>query len=131
MTPIDRINLAHQLAPTPASRDAYRNDWVRHYAAQAFAVHAAFRDQLGQPGVELGYLALIGEASLSAAIALSAADSTRTGVLWDLNYDGGALGEEPVEWLTTTLDLLGINPADIDDRYRAGDFRSPSQAVAR
>ncbi|MFF0378788.1 hypothetical protein [Actinoplanes missouriensis] len=130
MTPIDRLNRATELAPTPGTRDADRADWIRHYAAQAFAAHAAFRDQAGQGGADLGYLALIGDASLSAAVALSYAGGDQTTVLWDLSYDGGALNGEPTEWLVKVLDRLGINPADIDDRYRAGDFRTPSRAVA-
>jgi hypothetical protein len=127
MTPVDRLNLANSLAPLPCSRGMHVDNWIRHYAAQAFAAHAAFRDNNG----DLGYLALIGEASLSAAVALACDGRDRLDVLWDVNYDCGATGEEPVEWLTATLDRLGINPADIDDRYRASDFRSPSQAVTR
>jgi hypothetical protein len=131
MTPIERLNLAHEIAPTPASVNAERADWIRHYAALAFAAQAAFRDQEGQGGTELGYMALIGDAATSAAVALSYTSShDQTVTLWDLNYDGGALNGEAAEWLVEVLDRLGINPADIDDRYRAADFRTPSRAVA-
>lgn len=136
MNPTDRLNRATEIAPVPSSRDADQADWIRHYTAQALSAHAAFRDIMEQPGPPLPqsgwtYLPLIGEASTAAAVSLASGSPDRTGTLWDLNPDCGALNGEWEEWLTGTLDRLGINPADIDGRYRAADFRSPSREATR
>lgn len=136
MTPIDLLNRAHDLAPVPETRDqATRDVWVRHYAAEALAAfagfHAVTRDvRRGDDRPDIGYLISLAVASMTAAFALSTADSDLPGQLWDLTPEAGALNGEWEEWLTATLDRLGVNPADIDDRYTAGDFRSPSRAVA-
>src|SRR4051812_30547887 len=85
MTAADRLNLAEGIAPVPASRDqATREAWIRHYAAQAVAAHAAFRQAIRtlprgpEPGSrpELGYLIALAVASTAAAAALvDAADA--------------------------------------------------------
>lgn len=129
------FEIANRLAPVPAENGTV-DDWVRHHAAQSFAAWAQFREDLRRPAaertVDLGYLSMLGVASLHAAIALS---SIHRGPvpqeLYDLTPEAGAFNGEWEEWLTERLDLLGINPADINGEYVAGDFRSPSQVVAR
>jgi hypothetical protein len=123
--------VAERLAPVPAENGIV-DDWVRHHAAQSFAAWAQFRIDAQLPAAsrsaDLGLLAMLGVASLHAAVALS---SIHRGPiqqeLYDLTPEAGALNGEWEEWLTDTLDGLGINPADINDEYVAGDFRSPSR----
>lgn len=138
VTLTDRLNRAEELAPVPETRgDATRDTWVRHYAAQSLAAFAGFyqasTDARGaEPGSrpDLGYLISHAVSAFTAAFALDTADSDLPGKLWDLTPEAGALNGEWEEWLTDTLDRLGVNPADIDGRYRAGDFRTPSRTVA-
>jgi hypothetical protein len=127
MTP-DPFEAAERLAPTP-DENATVDDWVRHYAATAFAAWATFRKQIGQRGGGLGYLSLIGTSATAAAIALTVPRERVSHRLWELTPEAGALNGEWEEWLTGTLDRLGINPADINDEYVARDFRSPSSAA--
>lgn len=135
MTPIDFLNRAHDLAPTPGE-DGTREDWMRCYAAQALAAFAGFyavthEPRTGKDRPEIGYLALIAEASVSAVLGLNFTGDELPRLLWQFNYDGGATDGEAEEFIVGTLDRLGINPADIDGRYTAGDFTSPSRAVTR
>ena len=131
MTPIDFLNRAHEIAPTPGVGGT-RDDWMRHYAAQALAAFAGFKVIL--PGVdgtherpELGYLAILGHTSAAAVIALDAPSKLeQTRMLWE--HEDAEAAEE---YVVGILDRLGINPADIDGRYTASDFTSPSRAVAR
>ncbi|MET0415812.1 MAG: hypothetical protein ABW022_07305 [Actinoplanes sp.] len=127
----DPFSTAYRLAPVPAV-DGTTEDWVRHHAAQSFAAWAQFRLDARRPAgdrnVDLGLLASLGVASLHAAIALS---SIHRGPipqeLYDLTPEAGALNGEWEEWLTDTLDRLGVNPADINNEYVAAAFRSPSR----
>jgi hypothetical protein len=134
MTPIDRLNTAHTIAPTPGEHGT-RDDWMRHYAAQAMAAFSGFYDVTHEPRTgsdrpEIGYLAIIGSTSVAAVIAIHAPSKhEQTRSLWDLNPDGGALNGEWEEYLTDVLDGLGINPADLNERYTATDFTSPSRAA--
>ncbi len=117
---------AERLAPLPDSREnATIFAWTRHYAGLALAAHAAFYDASETPGPELGWLMTL---AVSATAAARAVSSPLAGVgqeLWDLTPELGALNGEYEEWLVETLDNLGVNPADIDPRYNADDFRSP------
>lgn len=141
MTPIDFLNRAHELAPTPGE-DGTRDDWIRCYAAQALAAFAGFYQvthevRRGDSRPEIGYLALIGHTSVSACIALDHASSDHASAvdvslaLWEHTPEGGALNGEWEQYIIDTLDRLGVNPADIDDRYDARHFTSPSRAVTR
>jgi len=130
---------AERLAPVPATREQAATDsWVRHYAALALAAGAVFDDAVrtipagAAPGSrpDLGYLATLANAAIAAAYAFQHVEDYAPG-LWDLTPEAGALNGEWVDWLTDTLDRYGINPADIDPRFVATDFRSPSQAVTR
>jgi len=129
--------VAHQLAPVPAV-DGLSDDLARFHAAQAFAAFAVFNREIRnlpanpEPGSrpDLGYLSALGVASLHVARLLSdTPDDTDPFVksLWELTPGYGANNGEAEEWLTGALDRLGINPADIDPAYEAGDFRSPSR----
>ncbi|MGX6605619.1 hypothetical protein ACWKSP_26325 [Micromonosporaceae bacterium Da 78-11] len=131
MTRNDPFAVAELLAPIP-DEHATTDDWVRHYAAQALAAWTVFRRSLGDPEerVFLGHLALIGTASTATAVALSEPQDTAAHLLWSLTPEAGALNGEWEEWIVAKLDDLGINPADINDEYIAGDFRSPSGAEA-
>jgi hypothetical protein len=134
MTPIDFLNRAHELAPTPGEHGT-RDDWMRHYVAQALAAFAGFyvvtHDvQRGDSRPEIGYLAIIGHTSVAAVLGLDAPADELTRVLWEHTPEGGALNGEWEQYIVDTLDRLGVNPADIDGRYVAGDFTSPSRAVA-
>lgn len=135
MSSHDPLAIAERLAPVPATREQATTDaWVRHYAAQALAAWTVFHREVDSlppnPGEgsrpDLGYLSALGVAATSAAHAL---DGGTPGDLWDLTPEAGALNGEWEEWLADTLDAHGINPADIDPRYNAGDFRSPTQAA--
>jgi hypothetical protein len=133
MTPIDYLNRAHTIAPTPGEHGT-RDEWMRHYAAQALAAFAGFYQitheaRRGDNRPEIGYLAILGSTSVAAVIALDASHTEQTRVLWELNPDGGALNGEWEQYLTDVLDSLGINPADLDERYTASDFTSPSRTV--
>ncbi len=133
MTP-DPFTAAHRLAPVPGEH-ATTDDWVRHYAAQALAAWTVFdretRFLIGHPTQgdrpEIGYLSMLGVAATSAAVALTAPKGLAPRLLWELTPEMGALNGEWEEWVTETLDRLGVNPADINDEYVAGDFRSPSR----
>ncbi len=129
--------VAEQVAPEPVNRDAATVDgWARHYAALALAAHAAFRDACDslprnpEPGSrpDIGYLALIGNTATAAAVAIlspgEGQDVAET--LWDFTPELGSLNGESVDWLATTLDARGVNPADLYRWYEAADFRSPS-----
>ncbi len=127
---------AERLAPLPATREeATANAWVRHYAALSLAAFATFYTSLPSTrGAEvgsrpdLGYLCGLGVAAMSTAFTLdsTAFASAKAGALWDLTPELGALNGEYEEWLVRTLDRLGVNPADIDPRFVAADFNSPS-----
>ena len=129
--PIDRLNWAEVIAPIPATRDAHVRDWIRHYAALGLGAYSAFQDLLADPELHsadtIGYLTLVGQTATAAAAALL---DPRPWIQWDLTPEAGALNGEWEQWLTATLDDLGINPADLDDRYRPADFRSSSRAAA-
>jgi hypothetical protein len=133
--PIDMLNNAERLAPTPDSRDATVEDWIRSYAALALAAHAAFQGALPPSGSkvapgsrpDLGYLISIAVSSTAAAVALDTPREAVTEELWALTPEAGALNGEYIDWLTDTLDRLGINPADLDPAFEAADFKSPSR----
>lgn len=127
------FDAAESLAPVPASRDAALDDWLRYHAATALAAHAVFLhemrsvprdDRRGRP--ELGYLAALSAASTSAVVALTQEHDV-AGYLYDMAPGYGANNGEDMELITATLDRLGVNPADIDPRYKTTDFRSPTQ----
>lgn len=133
-TPFD---IASHLAPIPDEHGTV-DDWVRHHAAQALAAWTVFdrevRFYVGHPTQgdhpEIGYLSMLGVASTHAAVALSSVHRGPIATeLYDLTPEMGALNGEWEEWLTDRLDALGINPADINDEYIAGDFRSPSRVA--
>jgi len=134
-SPTDLLNNAERLAPTPDSRDATVEDWIRSYAALGLAAHAAFRATLPslRPGgvrgsrPDLGYLITIAVSSTAAAVALDTPREAVTQELWALTPEAGALNGEYIDWLTDTLDRLGINPADLDPGFDAADFKSPSR----
>jgi hypothetical protein len=128
---------AERLAPGPTSRDeATTEGWSRHFAALGLAACVAFYDALPLLGSkplpgsrpELGYFAMVSASATAATVALTAAREDVTGLIWDLTPEAGALNGEWVEWLTETLDRLGVNPADIDHRLAAADFASTSRA---
>lgn len=124
---------AERLAPEPASREtATVEAWTRHYAALALAAHSAFDAATHtvpsnpEPGSrpDIGYLITIAVASTAAACALNHS-ATVAHDLWDLTPEAGALNGEYVDWLAETLDLLGVNPADLYPAFNGADFRSP------
>lgn len=130
--------IAERLAPVPGTREAATADaWIRHYAALALAGTAVFDDAVrtipagAAPGSrpDIGYLATMVNAAIAAAYAFQHIEDYAPG-LWDLTPEAGALNGEWVDWLAETLDRYGINPADIDPRFVAADFRSTSQAGA-
>ncbi len=126
---------AAALAPQP-EQDGTVQDWIRHLAAEALAAHTVFRSMLPRisstpvPGSrpELGYIIGLAVASTSAAVALTTPTDKVARKLWNLTPEAGALNGEYLDWLVSTLDRLGINPADIDPAYSAADFQSPSRA---
>lgn len=131
--------VTERLAPQPATREEATTDaWVRHYAALALAAYAEFYTAThsvhadAEPGSRpnLGYLSLIATTATSAAVALATSADYAAEEIWDLTPQAGALNGEWEDWLTSTLDMLGVNPADIDQRFQAEDFVSPSQAAA-
>ncbi len=134
MTPIDLLNRAHEIAPTPGE-DGTRDDWMRHYAAQAMAAFAGFYNVTHEPRTggdrpEIGYLALISSTSVAAVLGLHMEPRDLPRQLWQHDHDGGAVNGEGIEeYIVDVLDRLGINPADLDERYTAGDFTSPSRAA--
>lgn len=130
--------VAERLAPEPVTRDAATVEtWTRHYAALALAAHAAFHSAIRtvprnpEPGSrpDVGYLITIATASTAAAVALTATPGEVAHALWDFTPEAGALNGEYEEWLVTSLDELGINPADIDPRYNGADFRSAPEVT--
>ena len=123
--------VAERLAPVPADSGTVE-DWVRHHAATSFAAWTQFRIDMRQPvndrSADPGLLSMLGVAALHAAVALSSVHRGPIATeLYDLTPEAGALNGEWEEWLTDTLDRLGINPADINPEYVAGDFASPSR----
>lgn len=121
---------AEKVAPEPGGPDASRTDWARHYAAFGLAAHAAFRIALKtnrDSGPELGMLTAIGTSSLAAAVALLTAPDEAAELIWNLTPEAGALNGEYVDWLAETLDLLGVNPADIEPHFSSADFSSPTR----
>lgn len=125
--PTDLLNRAHELAPTPDA-DGDRNAWIRHYAAQAMAALAAFRIvERTNPGPNLGYLILLHTAAAAAVVTLEAPADQVTRLLWELNPDGDAMNGEMLEHLADTLEMHGINPADLYPWYDAKDFTSPTR----
>ncbi|AEV86703.1 hypothetical protein ACWT_5686 [Actinoplanes sp. SE50] len=134
MTPIDRLNRANELAATPGEHGT-REEWIRHYAAQAMAAFAGFYDVTHEPRTgndrpEIGYLALIGQTSVAAVLGLDASPRDLPSLLWHYDPDGDALnGERIEEYIVSVLDRAGINPADLNERYETSHFRSPSRAA--
>lgn len=134
LTQVDPFAAADRLAPIPESRDAASNEaWSLHFAATALAAHVVFRETLrtvprGAPGSrpDLGYLSMTAAAAIAAAAAFIPKDDT-AGLVYDLMPGYGANNGEDIEWVSQLLDALGVNPADIDPRYNAADFRSPSR----
>jgi hypothetical protein len=131
MTPIDFLNRAHEIAPTP-DENGTRDDWKRCFAAQALAAFAAFYQvthevKTGDDRPEIGYLALIGHTSVSAVLGLDAPADQLPTLLWEYTPEGGALNGEWEQYICYVLDRLGINPADLDERYDARHFTSPSR----
>ncbi|GAA0495149.1 hypothetical protein Ade02nite_19130 [Paractinoplanes deccanensis] len=124
MSAYPAFEAAERLAPEP-EQHATADDWIRHYAALALAAWREFRTA---SGVDLGLLSLVGTTATSAAVALTFNRQMAPGVIWSLTPEAGALHGEWEEWLTETLDRLGVNPADIHPGYEASDFRSPSRA---
>lgn len=128
---------AERLGPVPVSREqATPEAWVRRYIALSMAAFTAFESEVRdiRPGVpgsrpELGYLVTLAVSAMSAACALTVGRPAVAEELWWLTPEAGALNGEWEEWLTATLDEHGINPADIEPRYTAGDFRSPTAAL--
>lgn len=128
---------AEHLAPVPTTPRADTDDWVRHYAAQALAAWAVFHRETRHipanpvPGSrpDIGYLAALGVASTHAAIAITTQRQFASEELWLFTPEEGSLNGEVEDWAVRTLDTLGVNPADIDDRYEAADFRSPSRVA--
>lgn len=135
---------AERLTPDPKTRDdATVEYWIRKYAALGLAAHTAFRDALDtlepkpEPGSrpDLGHLSAIATSATAAAVALTghivgATGTAIDGELWDLTPELGALNGEYYDWLTETLDAMGINPADIDHHLDATDFESRSGGEA-
>lgn len=127
----DPFDAAARLAPRPQAPDATYTAWCVHYLAQALAAFAAFdaechrlsdlADAPDRP--DLGWLAGLGVASLHAAAAVM--DGVSSAELWALTPDAGALNGEHEIWLARQLDRHRINPAAIDRRLNAADFKSP------
>ncbi|MEU4558570.1 hypothetical protein AB0F72_09270 [Actinoplanes sp. NPDC023936] len=133
MTPIDYLNRAHTMAPTPGEHGT-REEWMRHYAAQALAAFAGFyvvthEPRTGGDRPEIGYLALIGHTSVAAVLGLNASPDHLPRLLWQFEPEGDALNGEWEDYIVSVLDRLGINPADLDERYAADEFGSPSRAA--
>lgn len=127
------FEVAETLAPLP-ERDAAPDQWARHFLALSFAAYAdlyrTVRElpRLPRPGSrpDIGHLSVLGHTALAAAVALTHTEDSAGPAIWDLTPEAGALNGEWEEWLVKQLDLRGINPADINPAYEAGDFRSPS-----
>ncbi|MFG2046162.1 hypothetical protein ACGFIW_01860 [Micromonospora sp. NPDC048935] len=131
------FNAAHRLAPPPATRDAATRDaWVRHYAADALAAYATFRDAIrtvtpttaGGSRPDLGYLTLAATAATAAAAALTDRTDYAPELIWDLTPELGALNGEWEDWLVDVLVRRGVNPGHIDPAYNPADF---AEAVQR
>lgn len=123
--PYDLLNRALELAPVPGE-DGTARDWVRHYAAEAMAASAAFRLLMDTGrGEELGYLSLLGNAAMSAAVALDLPPEIAANVIWELTPEAGALNGEWVDHLADMLASLGINPADLYPWFEAADSTTP------
>jgi hypothetical protein len=131
--------VAERLAPEPKTREEATPElWVRHYAAAALAAYVAFYAEVSgvlgldpaseppasQPNRDIGPLITISIAYTSAAAALHTSRSEVGGILYDLTPELGCLNGENVDWLASTLDELGINPADLFPAYNAADFNS-------
>lgn len=131
-TPVDLLNRAEELAPVPVTKEqATKEAWVRHFCAQALAAYAGAHHLLctsspKERGEQYGALVLMAHASTSAALGLDTPSEDLPHRLWRFTPEAGALNGEWEEWLADTLDRFGVNPADVDDRYNAADFRSPS-----
>lgn len=128
------LNAAEEIAPTPTTPDATREDWARHYAALGLAAHAAFRDQLPRIPIgprdpasagsmpELGYLSHIASAATAAVCGLLTTQADLPEVIWNFTPEQGALNGEYIDYLAETLAWLGINPAKVYPWFDAGDF---------
>lgn len=135
----DPFEAAERLAPLPDDRNAPIDDWVRYHAATALAAWTVFHHETRtiprnpMPGSrpDIGYLSALGVASVHAAAACNTVAAVRSGLLYDLTPELGALNGEYEDWAAQVLDDLGVNPSDINPAYVAGDFRSPSESVAR
>lgn len=130
------FSAANRLAPRPSTREdaAAKHAWVRHYAAQALAAHATLQAVAGSAASgtrksrpDIGYLALLGQTSVAAAVAFLGPIDAPT-QLWDLTPELGALNGEWEEWLTSVLVRHGVNPGHIDPAYNPADF---AEAVQR
>jgi len=136
-TDLSPLEIAQILAPGPETEaDSTAKAWSIHYAATAFAAFTEFHTMLKTltpnpaPGSrpELGRLVALGVAATAAYAALSAEPGEDIGeLLWAWTPECGALNGEYLDELTEALDEAGINPADIDPEYSAGDFASPSR----
>lgn len=130
--PINLLNNAEELAPVPATKEeATREAWVRHFCAQAMAAYAGAHHLMStsspkEHGKQYGALVLMAVASTSAALGLTTPPEDLPHRLWRFTPECGALNGEWEEWLADTLDRFGVNPADVDGRYDAAHFRSPS-----
>ncbi len=134
--PITPILAAERLAPPPDTEaESTRGVWYRYHLAHAFAAYVAFHNTLPtvgrntEPGSrpELGYLSGMAVASTHAAALLQPDGDPWTSAgatMWHLTPELGALNGEYYDWLMDRLDEAGINPADIDHRLTAADFRS-------
>lgn len=134
MTDHNPFAAAEALAPVPATREQATADaWARHYAALALAAWTVFHRAVSSTDMpedsrpDLDLLSGLAVAATAATHKLAYPDAPDD--LWDITPEAGALNSEPEEWLVEVLDAHGINPADIDPRYSAGDFRSPTQAA--
>lgn len=124
--PIDFLNRAAELAPVPDRSDADPKLWVRHYAAQAMAAHAAFRlVERIDPGPNLGYLALLGTAATAVVVAIMEPAEVVSHALWDVTPEAGDLNGNWIGFLADTLEAHNINPADLYPWFEAKDFTSP------
>lgn len=135
MSLTDLLNRANEIAPVP-DENGTRDEWMRHYAAQAAAAWAAFYQAIHEPMTgegrpELGYLSLVATSSVAAVLGLDSPADDLPRLLWEYTPEAGALNGEWDHYIALVLDRLGINPADLDDRYDARHFSSPSRkAVA-
>ena len=126
--PTDFLNRADELAPVP-NADSTRDAWIRHYAAQAMAAHAAFRlsERTEPAGPHLGYLVSLGVAATAAVVAMETLEDHVAEALWKVTPEAGALNGEWIDFLADTLELHDISPADLYPWFEASDFTPPAR----